>query len=98
MTRVDHAHLLQGILHGQGIHDRGQHAHVVTGDPVHAGSGQALAPKDVTATDDQGELNARVRQPLHLRGKPAHDAGIDTELAAAHEGLAAKFEQNPPIG
>src|SRR3546814_656832 len=47
------AELLQCVLHGQRVDHRGQHAHVVAGDPVHAAGGQARATEDVAAADHQ---------------------------------------------
>src|SRR5690606_31614358 len=50
------AELFQGVLHGQGVDDRGEHAHLVAGDAVHAGGGQAGAAEDVATADDQGDF------------------------------------------
>src|SRR5690606_11532104 len=52
------AELLQGVLHGQGVDDGGEHAHVVAGDAVHPAGGQAGAAEDVAPADDQGDLGA----------------------------------------
>ena len=53
-----HAEALDGVLHGQRIHHRGQHAHVIAGDAVHAGAGEPGAAEDVAAADHDGDLHA----------------------------------------
>src|SRR5699024_9775489 len=91
------AELFQGGLHGQGVDDGGQHAHVVAGDPVHAVGGQAGAAEDVAAADDQGDLGAGLLGFHDLAGKAADDLGVDAVVLISHEGLAGKFEQDAVI-
>src|ERR1019366_522853 len=43
------AHLFEGVAEGQRIDDRGQHAHVVAGDAVHAAGSGGHTTKDVAA-------------------------------------------------
>ena len=53
-----HAGLLAGVLERQGVHDRGEHAHVVAGGALHAPGGGREAAEDVAAADDDGDLDA----------------------------------------
>ena len=64
MTRVGMPRLLEGVLQGQAVHDRGEHADVVAGRAVHAPGGRGHAPEDVAATDDDADLDA---EPMDLR-------------------------------
>ena len=52
------AEALDRILHGQRVHHRGQHAHVIAGDAIDAGPGEPGAAEDVAAADDAGHLHA----------------------------------------
>ena len=53
------AELFEGILEGQGIDDGGEHAHVVSGDAVHFVRGSGDTAKDVAATENETDLDAR---------------------------------------
>ncbi len=56
------------VLHGQRVHHRRQHAHVVGAGALHA-LGRALhAAEDVAAADDQAHFGARTGRLEHLRG------------------------------
>ena len=48
----------QGVAQGEGVHDGGEHAHVVAGDPVHAAGLTADAAEQVAAADDYAGLHA----------------------------------------
>ena len=63
-TRVGWLELLEGVLEGQGVDDRGQHAHVVGLGAVHAGAGAGHAPPDVAAADDDGDIDVEVAADL----------------------------------
>jgi preprotein translocase subunit YajC len=67
ITRHLGAELFQRVLHRQRVHHRGQHAHVVAGDPVHAAGGQAGAAEDVAAADHQADLHAGARTSMISR-------------------------------
>ena len=58
------AEALEGVLQGEGVDDRGQHAHVVGLGAVHAGAGAGHAPPDVAAADDDGDLDVEVAADL----------------------------------
>ena len=69
MTRVGHARLLEGILEGERVHDRRQHAHVVAGGALHAPGGRGQTAEDVAATDHDGDLDAERLDLRHLRAR-----------------------------
>ena len=58
MTRVGDAGLLERVLEGQAVHDRGQHPDVVAGRAVHALGRRGHAAEDVAAADDDADLDA----------------------------------------
>ena len=85
---------LQGVAHGQGIHYRGQHAHVVAGYPVHARSAQGRTTEQVATPNHQTNLHADTDQLADFQRHAVKHLGIDAEIFRPHQGLAAKFEQN----
>ncbi len=91
------AALLDGILHGQCVHHRGQHAHMVAGDPVHARSGQAGAAEDVAAADHYADLHASLLYFDDFVGQAADDLGVDTVIGIAHQRLTGELEQDAAV-
>ena len=70
-TRVGWPELLEGVLQGQGVDDRGEHAHVVGLGAVHARAGAGHAPPDVAAADDDGDVDAEVAADVDDLARPA---------------------------
>jgi hypothetical protein len=89
--------LLDGILQGQRIDDRGQHAHVVPGNPVHAAGRHAGPPDDVAAANHHTHLDAGLADLPDVGGDTLDHAGIDTMRAVTHQGLAAQLQQYPLV-
>ena len=92
--------LFKGVLKGQGVDRRGEHAHVVGLGPVHAGASAGHAAPDVAAADDHGdidvELGADVRDVL---GDPPDDLTVDAVSGLAGECFAGNLEDDPvPAG
>ncbi|MNN33712.1 hypothetical protein D3C81_1474810 [compost metagenome] len=85
---------LQRVAHGQGVHHGGQHAHVVAGHAVHAGSAQRRTTEQVAAADHQADLHADTDELADFQRHAIEDFRIDAELLGAHQGLTAEFEQN----
>ncbi len=85
---------LQRVAHGQAVHHGGQHAHVVTGDAVHAGCAERGAAEQVATTDHQADLDTDPYQLANFQGHAIQHFRVDPEVFRAHQGLAAKFEQN----
>ena len=50
--------LLERVLHGQAVDDRGEHAHVVAGGAIHALRAGGHAAEDVAAADDDADFDA----------------------------------------
>jgi hypothetical protein len=51
-----HAELLQRVLHGQSVHHRGQHAHIIGLGAVHALGSAGHTAEDVAAADDEADF------------------------------------------
>ena len=89
---------LEGVLEGEAVHDRREHADVVAGRPVHAARRGGQAAEDVAATDDDADLDAQLVRPRRPgSAMNAQNAGIDAVRAIAEEGLAGQLEQDPPV-
>ena len=86
------AGLLQRVLQGEGVDDRGQHAHVVRGGAVHAARAGRQAPEDVATADDDGHLHAEVDDLTHLGADPHEDSGIDAVALAPGERLPRELQ------
>ena len=96
-----HAHLeaeaLDGVLDRERVDDRGEHAHLVAGDAVHAGTRQTFAAEDVAAADHHRHLHTGLGHALDLVGDEIHHVGRNAEVELAHEGLAGKLEENARV-
>lgn len=75
-ARLD-ADLLQRRLHGQGVHHRGQHAHIVGGGAFHVAGGLAQSAEDVAAADDEADLDALARHVSHGLGHAGDRLHVD---------------------
>ncbi len=95
-TRVGWPELLERVLEAEGVDDRGQHAHLVGLGAVHALAGTDLAPPDVAAADDDGDVGLEVLADLDdLVGQLPDDGAVDAEAALAGEGLPGELEDDP---
>ena len=79
MTRVFTPDLLQHVLEGQRVDHRGQHAHVVGGDPVEPLAARGGAADDVAAADHERELHAERVHRLDLFGEGLDHMEIEAE-------------------
>src|SRR5690606_26321121 len=91
------AEFFQCVLHGQRVDDRGQHAHLVAGDAVHATGGQAGATEDVAATNHQAHFGPGVARLDDLAGDAGDDGRVDAVVFGPHQRLAGQFEQDAAI-
>ena len=83
--------LFQRALHRQRVHNGGQHAHVIGGGALHA-LGRALqTSKDITATDDHGNLGPKIVNRFDLSGDPLHSWGMKTVALVSHQGFSRNF-------
>src|SRR5690606_9915612 len=88
------AALLDRILHRQRVHHGGQHAHVVAGDAVHAGSSESGAAEDVAAADHHADLDAGTLRLNDFVGEPADHLRVDAVIGLAHQGFTRELEQD----
>src|SRR5690606_23719052 len=89
---------LERILQRKRVDDRGEHAHVVGRDAVHARLGQSRAAEDVAAADDETDLDAHRRNLGDLARDALDDRRIDAVLLAAEQRFAAQLQQDTFIG
>ena len=92
-----HADVLEGILEGEAVHHRGEHPDVVAGRAVHAGRGRGEPAEDVSATDDDPDLDAAGVDLRHLAGDELAELGIDAVRAVAEQRLAGQLQQDPVV-
>ena len=89
---------LERVLQGERIHHGGEHAHVIGGDPVHAGAREAGAAEDVAAAEHHGHLHAQLGQVADLAGDALEHAGIDAVILVAEQRLAGQFDEDSSVG
>ena len=91
------ADALEGVLQGEGVYHRAEHAHDVRGGTVHALAGTGGAPPDVAPADDDGDLDVElVAGGADLIGEAAHSRGVDGLVRQrARERLAGELENHP---
>ena len=87
----------QGIAQAQGIHDRGEHAHVVAGDPIQARRLQCGATEQIAATHHKPDLDANADQLTDLQRHAVQDLRVDAEVLVAHERFARQLEQDASV-
>lgn len=87
-----------GILKGHGVHDRGEHAHVVARGAVHAGRAERDAAEDVAAAHDDADLNAKLDDALDFLNHAGKNRAVDAEAVFPHQGFAGKLEKNALVG
>ena len=92
-----HPQALQRILHGECVHDGGEHAHVVGGHAVHAGARQARTAKDIAPADDHGDLHFHLPDILQLASDALDDGRVDAVVGVAHQGLPRELHQDPRV-
>ena len=77
------------VLHRERVHHRGEHAHVVAGDAVHAGARQAGAAEDVAAADHDRDLHAQAHDFADLERDALEHLRVDAVVLLAQQRLAA---------
>ena len=86
--------LLEGRRQGEGIDDRRQHPHGVTGDAIDALLVGRDTADDVAATHDDGDLHTEFGHLGDFIGDVLDDLRLDTEGLRTHEGLARQLEHD----
>src|SRR5215213_4632925 len=56
----------EGILQGKGVHNGGEHAHVIGRGAIHPAGRKRDSAKDVSSPDDYGDFNLQVANVLDL--------------------------------
>jgi hypothetical protein len=94
ITRVKMPICSSARLHGQRVHHRGQHAHVVGRRALHP-LRRALKPaEDVAAADDHANLDPQVVDRLHLLRDALHRGRVQAIALIAHQRLARDFQKD----
>ena len=88
-----HIERFERVLQRQCIHDGGEHAHVIAGHAIHAGTGKAGAAEDVAAADDNGDLDTAFPRRRDFTGDALDGPGLDPVIQFAHQRLTAQFQQ-----
>src|SRR5688572_3226824 len=90
------AERLEGVLQGQGVDDRREHAHVVSGRFLDAGVGilELRAAKDIAAADDDADLAPAIRGLLDLPRDVRDLLHTDAALAGMAQAFAGKLEDD----
>jgi len=91
------AAVLEGLLQGQRVDHRRQHAHVVAGGPVEAAPAGGHPPEDVAAADHDADVGPQLVDAADLVGDRAHHVEVDAIRALTQQGLAAELEQDAPV-
>jgi hypothetical protein len=88
---------LQRRLHGQRVHHRGQHPHVIGGRALHPLRGALQPAKDVAAADHHADLDAEVVDRLHLAGDALDGGRVQAEALVAHQRLARDLQHHAAV-
>src|SRR5271167_4647746 len=88
------AGFLEGILQGEGVDDRGQHAHVVAGGAIDFEAFLTGTAEDIAAANHDGDFHAQFVNLFYLVGDFADGVAVDAEALRALEGFAGKFYQD----
>ena len=80
--------MLQGVLQGDGVDDRSQHAHVVGAHAVHLFGLLGHAAEKVASAHHDADFNAQCMHVDKFAGNLSDLAGIQAEAARAGQHLA----------
>src|SRR5262245_45461009 len=86
--------LFESVLKGQGIDDRGQHAHVVGRNAVKTLCAGSESSKNISPADDNGDLNSEAMDLFDFVGDAKNDLGVDAEALISHQSFATEFQEN----
>ena len=92
-----HISTMQGITHGQAVHDGRQHAHVVTHHAVHARLGKTGTTEQVAAANDQTDLNTQLNQLFDLLGHPLQHRWINAKTLGSLQGFTTQLQKNTSV-
>ena len=93
------AHRFHRFLEGDGVEDGGEHAHVVgggAGDVAFFAEGRAA--DEISAADDDGELDAGFADVHQLAGDAVELIALDARAALRTETFAADLQEHTLVG
>jgi hypothetical protein len=86
--------LFDGVLEGDGIDHRRQHAHVIGGDPVHVDGLLGDTAEEVASSDDDADFAAKSMHGGDLCGYLMDKDGVDTKASASGQGFSGELEED----
>jgi hypothetical protein len=89
-----HAELLERILDGEAVQERGEHARVVGSRAVHPLGCDLHAPVDIPGAEDDRGLDLELVHRLDLTGNPLDAGEVDPVLLVAEKRFAGELEQD----
>ena len=89
--------LLAHVRHGQAVHHRGQHAHVVGPGALHGAAAVFGAPPEVSAADYQAHLNTQIQALLDDVAHAADHLEIQSGVLISRQSFAADLQQDPLV-
>jgi hypothetical protein len=90
------AESFQGVLQGERVHHRAEHADVVGLGGVHSCERSFAAAPEVAAADDDGDVDILVLAHVDDRARRVIQRGaVETHAGRPGEGLARRFEDDP---
>src|ERR1041385_2180661 len=96
-TACLNADLLQRVLQNDRVHYGRQHADVIRRRAIHvAGTGRHAA-KNVSASDDYGNLNPELVSLLNLFSDRTRDVNVNAERLFAQQRLARELQQDATV-
>ena len=87
------ADFLQSTLYIKGIHNRRQHADLISHRAVHALGSFPGTAENIAAADHHADFDAAVVHVFNLPRQSVNDLGRHSETLVAHQALAGKFKQ-----
>ena len=89
---------LKRVLQHDRVHDRGQHADIVSGRTVHVTCAPGNAAKNIATANYDRYLHAHFMNGLELFSDHAGDIDVDAVILLAHQGFAGNLQENALIG
>ena len=86
--------LFEGVLKGEPVDYRGQHAHVIRSGPIDGERFLARAPKDISSTHHDGDLHADVIDLFQLCGHSRYGLRIDAGTVRSLQRLPRKLQHD----
>jgi hypothetical protein len=82
----------EGILQCEGIHNGGQHPHMIRGNAIETLSAGGKSAEDVSTTDDDADFDTQIMDVLDLAGDSLDDLRIDSEPLISHQSFTTELQ------